>query len=123
MLSLLSTAGGAFRGKAVRVMCDSKDTVDLMHSRRSNSCSLLSGLLRNISVLQAAVGWTILISHIPRQLNKAADALSRGDITAFRKESGCTSSAVEMLRAPTECWMSDPEDRPSCSSSHARVPI
>ena len=123
MLSLLSTAGGAFRGKAVRVMCDSKDTVDLMHSRRSNSCSLLSGLLRNISVLQAAVGWTILVSHIPRQLNKAADALSRGDITSFRKESGCTSNAVEMLRAPTECWMSDPEDRPSCSSSHARVPI
>ena len=97
LLVMARVFSSKWRGKHVAVAVDNRSLPNA--TRRLTSPSPIECMmLREIALLQIKHGWTWEVSWIPRELNEAADALSKNDMPRFRREG--PSAAAELRVTP-----------------------
>ena len=84
MLVLARLQSTTWAGCHVEVRVDNRALVPAMRKMRS-SRQADNDILRELALLQAVHGWSWTVRWIPRELNDAADALSKDDMQRFRK--------------------------------------
>ena len=75
--------GHKWKGKTVRALCDNMAIVHVLRSKHSKDSELMH-LLRCLSMIECAYGFTLVSKHLPGKLNLLADALSRDKLPLFR---------------------------------------
>jgi hypothetical protein len=74
--------GSAWHGKCIKIRSDNQAVVQVLSSRSAKDPHL-SHLLRSLFFFQAHFGFEISASHIAGKDNRAADALSRNELSNF----------------------------------------
>lgn len=82
IVSAAHTWAPHWHNKVVLFQCDSQSVVNAIKRRYSPIPEIMT-LLRNLFLHEIRFGYHLLVEHIPREFNKLADALSRGDLKAF----------------------------------------
>ena len=77
--------GEQWRGKTVKCWCDNAAVVAVLRSGRSKDAKVMH-LMRSLFFLLAHYNLQIIGQHIPGVENRAADALSRNDVTSFHRQ-------------------------------------
>ena len=75
--------GLQWRGSTVQVLCDNAAVVSILNSNTSRDKEVMH-LLRCLAFISAKFQFILVASHLPGQLNTAADALSRNRVDVFR---------------------------------------
>ena len=75
--------GEKWRGSTVQVLCDNSAVVSIVNSNTSRDKEVMH-LLRCLAFISARFQFILVATHLPGQLNAAADALSRNRVDVFR---------------------------------------
>ena len=105
--------GKQWQGQLVRFRSDNEAVVKVL-SRRSAKDSHMCHLLRCLVFLEAKYEFGFKAEHVPGRNNKAADALSRNNQSAFfslypqapRSPKVLPSQVIELLLDPSITWTS-----------------
>ena len=105
--------GGSWTGSSILFRSDNQTVIfDLEH--RSSSDAHMAHLLRTLFFFEAKYQFSVRAEHIPGKDNKAADALSRGNLPSFfslhPQAPSCPTpipaTLTELLMNPTLSWTS-----------------
>ena len=105
--NLLVTArilGPHWTGSHVRIKVDNDALIRIFRKGRGKRPEE-SDIVREIAILQVAHGWDWSLQWVPRELNEAADALSKNDMARFIENAGSRLTEVDVpqsaLRLPS----------------------
>ena len=101
LLVMARVMGPGWGGKHVCIQVDNRALVPMFKKGRAKKPQE-NDMVREICILQVAQGWTWQLQWIQRELNEAADALSKDDMPRFWSNTSGARTAITVAAADLE---------------------
>jgi len=93
--------GKQWQGQTIKCLCDNAAVVAIIRSGWSKH-DLSMHLMRSLSLFTAKYRVSLIAEHVPGEKNRAADAISRGNLSLFFQQ--VPTAEKEQSPVPRELW-------------------